>query len=188
VLGLQGLAIDRYGVRADKAAAVADHLDAAPVHQVCEGIRDAADHRLFALDQPRPIEGWLIDGDVMRFGAFDLVESMTRCDEHFFRHAAAVRAGAAEQIRLDHCDAEARLSRGDGDTHPGVAPAEDHDVEVARGHCLNPLVKPTHPEWHRPHQRHYRYNGAALFFRQHPDAIPLGAWSGDAELRHSFEE
>jgi hypothetical protein len=71
----------------------------------------------------------------MRFGALDLVERMRRCDQHFFPHAATIGASAAEQIRLDHRDLEPRLPRCHGNTHPGVAPAEDHNVQAACGHA-----------------------------------------------------
>jgi hypothetical protein len=131
VLRLQGFAADNDGVRAGKAAAFADHLDAAPVHQLRERGWDARDHRLLAVDQCGPIEARLADRDVVRFGALDLVERMRGGDQHFFRHAAAVGAGFAEQIRLQHRDLAARLSSCHGRTHPGVASAEDHDVEAA---------------------------------------------------------
>src|SRR6516225_12485938 len=83
---------------------VADYLDAAPVHQLSNRGRDARYHRLFAIDQRRPVEARLADEDVVRLVALDLVERVCRCDQHFFRHAAAVGAGATEQIRLDHRD------------------------------------------------------------------------------------
>src|SRR5208282_792456 len=78
----------------------------------------------------------LADRDVMRHGALDLVERVCRRDQHLLRHAAAVGAGAAEQIRLDHRDREPGLPRRHGDTHPGIATAEDHDIEAACGHGL----------------------------------------------------
>jgi hypothetical protein len=131
VLGLQSLAIDRHGVRAGECAAATDNLDAAPVHHFGERTRDAADHRFLAVDQRWPIDARLTASDVMRFRALDLVERMRRRDEHLIRHATSVGASAAKQIRLDHCDPDARLSRRNGDTHPGVAPAENDDIEVA---------------------------------------------------------
>jgi hypothetical protein len=103
---------------------VADYLDAAPVHQLFNRGRDARYHRLFAIDQRRPVEARLADVDVVRLVALDLVERLCRCDQHFFRHAAAVGAGAAEQIRLDHRDRVPRLARRHGHTHPGIATAE----------------------------------------------------------------
>src|SRR6516225_11258373 len=74
----------------------------------------------------------------MRLRALDLVERVRGRDQHLFRHAAAVRAGAAEQIRLDHRDLESRLPRRHGDTHPGIPAAEDHDIEAACWHLLGP--------------------------------------------------
>jgi hypothetical protein len=76
-------------------AALADHLDPAPLHQLAGRGRDAADYRLFAVDQRRPVEAGLADGDVMRLGALDLVEGVGGGDQHLFWHASAVRAGAA---------------------------------------------------------------------------------------------
>ena len=61
MLGLQDLAIDRNGVGAGEAAAPADHLDAAPVHQIRERTRDAGYHRLLAIDQRRPVEARFAD-------------------------------------------------------------------------------------------------------------------------------
>jgi len=64
---------------------------------------------------------------------------MCRRHKHLFRHATSVGASAAKQIRLDDCDPDARLSRRHGDTHPGVAPTENDDNEVAVLAWLNRL-------------------------------------------------
>jgi hypothetical protein len=43
------LAIHRNGVWAGEAAAPADHLNTAPVHQICERTRDTGNHRLLPI-------------------------------------------------------------------------------------------------------------------------------------------
>jgi hypothetical protein len=84
VTGFEDVAADRDRVRTGETAALADHLDAAPLHQLAERVRDAADHRLLAINQCRPVENGLADGDVMGLGALDLVERMRRGDQHLF--------------------------------------------------------------------------------------------------------
>jgi hypothetical protein len=59
-------------------------LDAAPVHQLSNRGRDARYHRLFAIDQRRPVEARLADVGVVCLGALELVERECRRDQHFF--------------------------------------------------------------------------------------------------------
>src|SRR3984893_11565261 len=99
---LEGFRADRYGIWSGEAAVIPDYLDPAPLHQLPERDRDACYHRLFAVDQRRPVEARLANGDVMGFGALDLVERVGGGDQHLFRHAAAGWAGAAGALRVDH--------------------------------------------------------------------------------------
>src|SRR5260221_13702920 len=78
-----------------------DHLDVTPGHRAGEVGRDIPDHVLLAVDQRGPVEPGLADRDMMNARAFDFVQRVTGGDQHLLRGAAAVRAGAAEQILLD---------------------------------------------------------------------------------------
>src|SRR6516162_1697498 len=96
-------------------------------------------------------------------GALDLVERMRCRDKYLFRHAPSVRACATEKIGLDHCDFEPRLPCRHGDTHPGIATAEDHDVEPACGHGHASIP----PEINRKRMAygHLGHYGQAIRFR-----------------------
>jgi hypothetical protein len=83
VLGLQGLVADGHRVRADKAAAAADHLDAAALHQPTERPGNRGDHGPFP---------------------------------------------------VDHRHLEPGLARRHGDPYPGIAAAQDHDIEALDRH------------------------------------------------------
>jgi len=71
----------------------------------------------------------------MRLGALDFVERVRRRDQHFLRHAAAIGARSAEQIRLYHSNREPRFPCRCGHTHASIAAAEDYDVKASRGHA-----------------------------------------------------
>src|ERR1700730_3187523 len=138
MLCLEGFRADGYGIWSGEATVIPDYLDPASLHQPFERGRDAGYHRLFAVDQRRPVEARLADGDVMGFGALDLVERVGGGGQPLFRHAAAVGAGPAEQIRFDHGDRQSRFPRRHGHTHSGVAAAEDYNVEAACRHFWCP--------------------------------------------------
>ena len=123
---------DSHSVSANEVGAVAKEIDAALLKRLGERVGDAAAHLLFAVDQPRPVELGLAYADAMHVGLVDLVQRVARGDQHFFRRAASVRAGAAEIALLDQRHFEPRLSGWHGDAEAGIAAAEDqHIIAVA---------------------------------------------------------
>src|SRR5260370_23756138 len=83
-------------------AAAPDHLDVALDHRAAEVGGDILDHVLLAIDQCGPVQPGFADSDMMDGRAFDLMQRVAGGDQHLLRRAAAIRAGAAEQVLLDH--------------------------------------------------------------------------------------
>ena len=115
-------------VRRNEFGALADQLDATAPQRLGKRIRDARDQVLLAVDQRRPIECRLADADAVDMGLRDLVQGMTRGDQHLLRRATPVGAGAAEIARLGHDHLHAGLARRHGDAETGIAAADNKDV------------------------------------------------------------
>ena len=127
-------------VRPHEAGAVAEEIDAALFEHLGKGLWDTADHLFFAVDQRRPVELRLADGDMMDPCAFDFMQRVAGGDQHLLRRAAAVRAGAAEQVGLDHRDRHAGAPDRAGDADAGVAATQNDHVEFLRCHRIYPSV------------------------------------------------
>jgi hypothetical protein len=72
--------------------------------------------------------------------ALDLMQRVTGRDQHFLRRAAAVRAGAAEQILLNHRHRHSGTPDRAGHAHAGIAAAENDHVEFFGAHGTDPIV------------------------------------------------
>jgi hypothetical protein len=111
-----------------------DHLDLAARHGAREVFRNVLDHVLFAGDQCGPVEFWLAYCNLMHAGALDVVKGLPSGDRHLLRRAATVRTSAAKIAPFDHRDRQSRASDRAGHADPGIAAADDHDVEFLRAH------------------------------------------------------
>jgi hypothetical protein len=96
--------------------------------------RDLLDHVLLAGDQRGPVEYWPVYRNLMNAGAFDVVKRLAGRNQHLLRRAAAVRTSAAKVARFDHGDRQSRAPDRAGHADPGIAAADDHDVEFLRAH------------------------------------------------------
>src|SRR5262245_16876485 len=87
---------------------------------------EMADHLLLAIDQGGPIQPRLAHGNVEPTRPCDLVQRMARGHQHLLRRAAAVRTGAAKEVRLDQRHGEAGSAGRHRHAHAGIAAAQDH--------------------------------------------------------------
>jgi hypothetical protein len=128
------------GIRTSECGMALDDLDIALGHRAGEVRGDVLDHVLLAVDQRRPVELRLADGDVMNGCALDFVQRVAGGDQDLLRRAAAVRAGTAEKIGLDHRDRHPGAPDRAGDADAGVAAAQNDHVEFLRCHRIHPSV------------------------------------------------
>src|SRR4029079_9921949 len=84
-LRLYGPAADLDRVRPHEAGAVTEEIDAALFKRLGKGLRDTADHLLFAVNQRSPIELRLTHADVVDMSLVDLVQRVGGGHpQHFF--------------------------------------------------------------------------------------------------------
>src|SRR3954465_2641268 len=117
-----------------------DDLDIALGHGAGEVGRDVPDHVFLAVDERRPVELRLADGDMMNGCPLDFVQGMAGGDQHLLWRAAPVRTGAAEKIGLDHRDRHSGAPDRAGHADAGVAATQNDHVEFLRCHRINPSV------------------------------------------------
>ena len=127
---------DFHLIATNEAGAVAEEIDAALFQRLGERVWDARDHLFLAVDESRPVELGLGYADAMHMGLVDLVQRVAGGDEHLFRRAAAVRAGAAEVALLDHRHFQPSRAGRHGDAEAGIAAAEDQHVVAVACHRL----------------------------------------------------
>ena len=101
--------------------------------------RDVADHLLLAIDQRGPVEFRLADRDAVNVRPLDLVQRMARGHQHLFRRAAAVRAGAAQEIRFDHRHRQAGARVGTVTPMPALPPPRI-STSYFSAHRISPSV------------------------------------------------
>ena len=138
MLGLELASADPDDIGACENGAALDHFDVALGHRTGEVGGDVLDHILLAVDQGGPVQPGLADRDMMNGGALDFVQRMTGGDQHLLRRAAAVRAGAAKQILLDHRDRHSGAPCWTGHADAGVAAAKNDHIEFLGAHGTNP--------------------------------------------------
>ena len=119
-----------------KLALLTEEIDAALFKRLGKGLRDAADHLLFAVDQRSPIELRLAHADMVDVSLADLVQRVAGGHQHLFRGAAAIWAGAAEVAFLDHRHRHPGLSGRHGDAEAGIAAAQDQHIVALGCHEL----------------------------------------------------
>ena len=78
----------------------------------------------------RPVEGALADGPAIARSILEVVAEVRRVDEHLLGDAAAMHAGAAEPVVLDHRRARAVACRPAGAGHAARATADHQKVEI----------------------------------------------------------
>jgi hypothetical protein len=140
VFGFEFAAADADQVGSCENGASLDHLDITPGHRAGEIAGDALDHLLLAIDQRGPIEPRLADRDVMNGRTFDFIQCIAGRYQYLLGRAAAVQAGAAEQILLDHRDRHPGTADRTGHTDAGVAAAKDDHIEVLSAHRTNSSI------------------------------------------------
>ena len=139
--GLEFAIADADGVGAGERAVALDDLDVALGHRAGEVGRDVLDHVLLAVDQRGPVELRLADRDVMNGRALDFVQRMAGGDQHLLRRAAAVRAGAAEQIAPRSSRPTCRRAGpGPVTPMPALPPPRMTTSNFSAAHRTNPSV------------------------------------------------
>ena len=123
------------GGRQDQSALALDHGDAVRLEQAPQALELAGDEIL-----SEPVDAGHVDARHARLDAVggDVCD-LSGVEQGLGRHAAAVQAGAAQFVLLDHSGAEPQLGRTDCGRISGAAAAQNDDVKLLIGQVGSPL-------------------------------------------------
>ena len=129
-LGAVRLVADGDGLGVEQAAGAADMRGSGVVQQSLVDALQAVELGRFGSHHRRPVEGGLAHGPAVARGVFEVVAEVRGVDQELLRDAAAVDAGAAEPVVLDHRGLGAIARRTAGAGHTARAATDHKEIEV----------------------------------------------------------
>jgi hypothetical protein len=135
VLGLDAPAVDLDGGGGDQRAGALDDLDLAALDQAGEALVQPLDDLALVGVDARHVDLVEAAVDAELLGLLDDLDGLGRVQQRLGRDAAAVQAGAADLVLLDHDDALAELGVAQRGRVAAAAPSEDDEVDgLGLGH------------------------------------------------------